>query len=120
MPFVLAHVNVPVSREQETEIKTRMGPAIERISGKNENVRLFGIEANGHLYLRGNGTQKMAYIEASIFGNEDHEGVDAFAAAATDIFRQVLGIPAENIYIRSDDIWAWSVSGMFIDRSQYR
>ena len=120
MPFILAHVNVPVSREQEAEIKTRMGQAIELVPGKNENTLLFGIGENEHLYLRGDGSQKTAYIEASIFGNEDHEGFDAFAAAAADIFRQVLGIPTENVYIRFDDIRAWSVGGSFIDRNRYR
>ena len=120
MPFVIARVNVPVSREQETEIKSRLGKAIELVPGKNENYLLLGIEDNYHFYLRGDGEQKTAYIEASIFGNEDHVGFDAFAAETAAIFHQVLGIPTENIYIKFDDIQMWSVSGMFIDRNRYR
>lgn len=34
MPFIIARVNVPVSKEQETEIKNRMGRAIALVPGK--------------------------------------------------------------------------------------
>ena len=120
MPFVKAKINIPVSREQETEIKSCIGKAIENVPGKNENYLLFGLEENQHLYLRGNGTQKIAYIEVSIFGNEDHIGFDRFGADITAVLYRVLDIPPENIYIKFDDIRAWSVGGQFIDRDQYR
>ena len=119
MPFVIAKVNVPVSKEQELQIKSRIGKAIENIPGKNENYLLFGIEDNFRFYLRGDGSQKIAYITADIFGNEDHAGFDRFGAEMTDAFQQVLGIPAQNIYIKFDDIKAWSVGGQFIDRRMY-
>ena len=120
MPFVIAKVNTPISKAQEAEIKTRLGKAIENIPGKSEDSLLFSIEDNCHLYLRGDGEQKIAYIQAGIFGNEDHMGFGRFGAEATATFREVLGIPFENIYIRFDDITAWSVGGMFIDRAHHR
>ena len=120
MPFVTLRVNVPVRKAQETEIKFQLGKAIELVPGKNENYLLLGIEDNYRFYLRGNGEQKVAYIEASIFGNEDHVGFDAFAAETTAILHQVLGIPPENIYIKFDDIQMWAVNGLFIDHSRYR
>jgi phenylpyruvate tautomerase PptA (4-oxalocrotonate tautomerase family) len=120
MPFIIARVNVPVSKEQETKIKTRMGQAIELVPGKNESYLMLGIEDNYRFYLHGDGTQKAAYIEASIFGNEDHSGFDGFAAVTTEIFQQILGIPPENIYIKFDDIKALSAGGAFIDRNRYR
>ena len=42
MPFVIAKVNVPVSKEQESKIKTRIGKAIENVPGKNENYHVLG------------------------------------------------------------------------------
>ena len=118
MPFIIARVNVPVGKGQETEIKTRMGQAIKLVPGKNESCLMLGIEDSCRFYLRGNRTQKAAYIEAAVFGNEDHVEFDAFAAATTDIFHLALGIPPENIYIRFDDIKAWSAGGAFIDRNR--
>ena len=119
MPFVRAKVNMPVSKAQELEIKTRAGKAIESIPGKSEAYLLLAIEPDLHLYLRGDGEQKIAYIEASIFGNEGHTGFDAFSAGLTGIIHNVLGIPPENIYIHYEDIGAWAVGGMFIDRRQF-
>ena len=119
MPCIIAKVNVPVSKEQETKIKSIVGKAIENVPGKNENYLLFGIEDNYRFYLRGNGEQKAAYIQADIFGNEDHIGFDRFGEGITVAFSNVLGIPPENIYIKFDDIKAWSVCGQFIDRRMY-
>lgn len=119
MPFVRAKVNLPVTKAKELEIKTRAGKAIERIPGKSEAYLLLAIEPEQRLYLRGDGDQKIAYIEASIFGNEDHMGFDAFSAELTGIFHDTLGIPQENIYIHYEDIGAWAVNGMFIDRRQF-
>ena len=120
MPFVTAKVNVPISKEQELEIKSRVGKAIENVPGKDENYLLFGIEDDVHFYLRGDGDQKIAYITADIFGNEDHMGFNRFGAEMTAAFHDVLGIPLGNIYIKFDDIKAWSVGGQFIDRRMYR
>ena len=98
MPFVTAKVNVPVNKEQELKIKSWLGKAIEHVPGKNENCLLFGIEDDYHFYLRGDGEQKIAYIEVDIFGNEDHMGFDLFGVEITAIFHQALGISPENIY----------------------
>ena len=72
------------------------------------------------LWLRGNNEEPIAYIEAAIFGNEAHYGYDAFTAEVTRIFAEILGISPDHIYLKFEDIIAWSVQGMYIDRNQYR
>ena len=119
MPFIISKVNVPVSIEQETEIKTRLGKAIEFVPGKNEEYLLLGFEENYHLWLKGDNKKPIAYIEANIFGNENHFGYKEFTKAVTEIFNDVLNIPPENIYIKYDDIKAWGVSGVYIDRGVF-
>ncbi len=119
MPFVMARVNVPVNRKQEALIKERLGKAIEAIPGKCGDNLLLGMEDGCRFYLRGK-EQKTAYIEVSIFGNEDHRGFDVFARDLTEAFHEVLDIPAGNIFTKFDDITAWSVNGMFIDGDLWR
>ncbi len=119
MPFVMARVNVPVNREQEELIKERLGKAIEAIPGKCRDDLLLGLEEGCRFYLRGK-EQKTAYIEVSIFGNEDHRGFDVFARDLTEAFHEVLDIPAGNIFATFEDITAWSVNGMFIDGDRWR
>ncbi|MBQ9228461.1 MAG: hypothetical protein IJ168_06455 [Eubacterium sp.] len=115
MPFIIARVNVPISQAQEQEIKARLGKAIAFVPGKSEEYLLLGLEDNYRLWLRGDNSEPMAYIEASIFGNEDHCGYEKFTLAVTEIFYEVLHIPPENIYIKYDDIKAWGVRGLYID-----
>lgn len=116
MPFIISRVNVPVSKQQETKIKTQLGKAIELVPGKSEEYLLLGFESDYSLYLRGDNTEPIAYIEASIFGNEGHFGYKDFTGEVTKIFNEVLEIPSKNIYIKFSDITAWGVNGVYIDR----
>ena len=67
-----------------------------------------------------NNDEPIAYIEAAIFGNEAHYGYDAFTAETTNLFANVLNIRPDHIYVKYEDIIAWGVQGMYIDRNQYR
>lgn len=120
MPFITCKVNRPVSREQEVELKTRMGRAIALVPGKSEQYLLLNLEPESRLWLRGDDSQPLAYIDAAIFGNEGHHGYVQFTAEVTRAFGDVLGIPPENIYIKFEDIAAWGVGGQYIDRSYFR
>lgn len=116
MPFVIARVNVSVSREQEREIKTILGRAIELVPGKSEQYLMLGFEGDYHFWLRGEDSRPAAYIEVSIFGNEGHLGYEDFTREITRAFRGVLDIPPENVYIKYDDISVWGVNGFTIER----
>lgn len=120
MPFITAKTSCPISKGQETKIKARMGKVIELVPGKSEESLLLEFEDNCRLWLLGENTEPITYIEAAIFGNELHDGYDAFTAAMTNIFADVLNLTPDRIYIKYEDIPAWEVQGMHIDRNQYR
>lgn len=119
MPFIISKVNVPISREQEIELKTRLGKAIELVPGKSEAYLLLGFEDNCRLWLRGDDSEPIAYIEANIFGNERHLGYDAFTAETTQAFHDVLGIATDHIYIHYTDIPDWGAGGRNFDRNRF-
>ena len=114
MPFIKVKTSCPITNEQEVRIKSLMGKAIELIPGKSEEYLLMGIEDNCRMWLRGDNAP-MVYIEAAIFGNEQHYGYDRLTAGITRIYNEVLDIPPENVYIKYDDISSWGVRGMFIE-----
>ena len=118
MPFIMSKVSMPVSAEQELQLKTRLGRAIELVPGKSENYLMVGFEQNCRIYLRGENVLA-AFIEVSIFGNEDHAGYAELTAEITKIFSTTLGISAKNIYVKFDDIANWGVGGLNIDRIDY-
>lgn len=120
MPFIKCKVSCELTREQEIELKRRIGTAIELVPGKSEAYMLLGFEDNCHLWLRGEQDAPIAYIEAAIFGNERHFGYDAFTAGITNAFAEVLGIQPDRVYIKYEDITAWGVSGQYIDRRMLR
>lgn len=115
MPFVVTRANVPISAEQELELKSRLGSAIARVPGKGEAGLLLGFEGEAHLWLAGDNTP-LAFVEASVFANEGHAGYQAFAADVAAALHDVLGIPADRVYVRFSDIPAWSVGEMLVDR----
>lgn len=119
MPFIISRTNRRISRIQEQQLKIRLGKAIESVPGKSEQYLMLGFEDNCRLWLRGDDSQPMAYIEAAIWGNEAHLGYDKFTAEVTRIFNEVLGIAPECIYIRYSDIPDWGVAGMNFDRNKY-
>lgn len=120
MPFIISRVSKTITPQQETTLKTRLGKAISLVPGKSEDYLLLGFEDNYHLYLRGDNSRPMAYIEVSIFGNEDHAGYDSFTVEVTRVFQDVLDIQPKNIYIRYSDIPAWGCAGMTFDRRKLR
>lgn len=115
MPFVIVRLNQPLTKEDEHELKHRLGQAISLVPGKSEEYLLLSFEDNCRMWLRGRADEPVAYMEAAIFGNLDHRGFDRFAAAATQAFHEVLHIPPHNIYIRFQDIGTWSRAGRLFD-----
>ena len=49
MPFIKAKVSCPISQEQESELKTGIGKAIELVPGKSEEYLLLEFEDNCRL-----------------------------------------------------------------------
>lgn len=116
MPFIFSKVNIPISKEQERELKSQLGKAISLVPGKSEEYLLTGFEDNCRMYLQGDDSEPLAYVEADIFGNEEHLGYDRLTMAITAMFGEVLGIAQNHVYVNYRDIPGWSTSGMYIDR----
>lgn len=116
MPFIMSKVSVSLNSAQEFQLKSRLGKAMEILPGLSEKYLLAGFESNQHFYLRGDNTQPIAFIEVSIFSNENHVGYEEFSAEVMKIFVNILNISPQNVYIKFADIPCWSVVGLFFDR----
>jgi len=116
MPFIKSKVSCPVSAGQERELKARLGKAIERIPGKSEGYLFLEFENGCHIWLHGDSEQPVAYLEAAVYGVDDHAGYAAFAQEAAQAYGEVLGIPPENFFLKFEDISSCSAAGRFFDR----
>jgi len=118
MPFVKAKFSCPVSAEQERMLKSRFGKAIALIPGKSEDYFFLELESGCRIWLHGSDSEPAAYLEAAVYGVDDHAGYPEFAAEAARSCEQVLGIPLRNVFVKFEDISSCDVGGHFFDHTK--
>jgi len=112
MPFINSKVNVQILPEQETQLKTKLGKAIELIPGKSENWLMLSFEDDCKLYFKGENSCKIAYVEVKVFGAEDKAAFAKLTVAICDIFNEVLEIAPDKIYVKYEAVTNWGWNGM--------
>ena len=110
MPFIDSKISVKITGEQEKELKTRLGKAIELVPGKNENWLMTGFEDGYHLYFKGDNSRPTAFVEVKIFGREDKQAFDRLTGEICTIFKEVLGIEPADVYVKYEAVanWGWN------------
>ena len=111
MPFIDSKVSVKISKEQETQLKERLGQAISLIPGKSENWLMAGFEDEYHLYFRGQDDEPMAFFEVMLCGGTDKGAIQKMTAEITKIFGEVLGIAPDHMYIKYSATMDWGWNG---------
>ncbi|MCR4611833.1 MAG: hypothetical protein K5644_08045 [Lachnospiraceae bacterium] len=110
MPFISTKTNVSVPKDKEKELKERLGEAIAIIPGKSENWLMLAIEGDVPMYFQGDDSKPVAFIEVKIFGNASSDVYKNMTKELTNIYGDILGVPADRMYIRyfgSAD-WGWN------------
>ena len=112
MPFINAKISKTITKDEEKELKTKLGQAISILPGKSEHWLMTGFQDGYHLYFRGEDSEPAAFIEVAIFGGSDRDAFDRLTAEITKIFTGVLGIAADHIYIKyaTTSDWGWNGS----------
>ena len=88
MPFFKAKINFSLDAEQEINLKTELGKAVQNNFGYSAEYLLAIFEENQKIYLRDEKTEKIAYIEVEVFGNKFHAGYKNFSHVVTIIFKK--------------------------------
>ncbi len=110
MPFINSKVNVTLSEEEKTALKTRLGQAISLIPGKSENWLMVGFEDNCSLYFKGKNDTKMAFVEVKLFGHASEHDYGQLTAEICNIHQEVLSIAQDKIYVKYEEVdhWGWN------------
>ncbi len=110
MPFINSKVNVALSEEEKDILKDKFGQAISLIPGKSESWLMVGFEDNYSLYFKGKNNTKIAFIEVKIFGRASDRDLDHLTAEISRIYKEVLGISQDKIYIKYEEAehWGWN------------
>lgn len=119
MPFITSKISKKITKEEELELKKGLGKAIESVPGKNESVLFTLFEDDVHMYLKGDNSEPLAFVQVAIFGTENHLGYPQLTEQIYELFQRVIGIKPQNMYIDYEDISSWGVQGQFVDRRQF-
>lgn len=109
MPFINTKTNVPISKEKEIAVKTRLGQAIALLPGKSENWLMVGFEPETPLYFRGSDSENIAFVDVSVYGRLSKPACDKLTAAITEILREELDI--HQIYVKYGEVEIWGFNG---------
>lgn len=109
MPFINTKYSAEITSQQEQTIKTELGKAVSLI-GKSEGWLMLGFEQNCSLYFRGEKSEKIAFVEVSLFGGASDSAYDKLTGEICRIYGEVLGVPADKIYVKysATDNWGWN------------
>ena len=109
MPFINTKYSASITAEQETALKTEFGRAISLL-GKSETWLMLGFEQNCSLYFQGEKSEKIAYAEVSLLGDAGDSAYRGFTAELCRIYNEVLGVPADKVYVKYSptSYWGWN------------
>lgn len=109
MPFVNSKVSVKLTEEQKETIKAKLGQGMEFL-GKSESWLMVGFEDEYCLYFKGQKSPKLAMVQVSLFGKASESAYEKFTAMVCEVYEEVLGIPANQIYVKYEEVnhWGWN------------
>ncbi len=108
MPFIKTNTNLAVSKEQQEELKSRLGEAVSLL-GKSESWLMLDFNYSNNMYFKGQ-NMPMAFVDVSVFGQSSDEQCEAMTREICKIFNDVLGLEAERIYVKysGTNQWGWN------------
>lgn len=109
MPFINTKTNVEITKQAETNIKTRLGQAVAAL-GKSESYLMVAFEDKQRLYFKGQDTPA-AFVEVRLFGKASRSGYDKMTRQVTDIISQETGVSAGRIYVQYEEVPNWGMAG---------
>ncbi|MCQ2485124.1 MAG: phenylpyruvate tautomerase MIF-related protein [Clostridia bacterium] len=110
MPMISTKTTSAITKEQELQLKSRLGEAIAILPGKSEQWLMTSFEDNCRMYFRGDNSEPLAFIEVQVFGKINPSAADRLTAEICNIFGSVLGISSSNIYVKYEEVamWGWN------------
>ncbi len=111
MPYIETKTNLNITKQQENELKTAFGKAIELIPGKSERWLMLSFSDNERMWLAGDDAPA-AMLEVEIFGSASDSAYDALTAELTSTVSNILGISGSRVYVKYEEIahWGWNGS----------
>lgn len=109
MPYIDSKITVKLNEENRKALSKKLGEAIS-ILNKPESYLMLGFDDEYSLYFSGKEMVAGAYISVSLFGEVNPKACEKFTAELCKIYYDILGIPADKIYVTYHGVkdWGWN------------
>ena len=111
MPYIELKTNVSVSADATADLQQMLGREIELIPGKTEKWLMTAVEGEVAMSMAGS-TEPCAFLAVSIFGAASPEAYDALTASLCEKVSATLGVPADRVYVKYEEVSTWGWNGM--------
>lgn len=112
MPYIDSSVSCKLTTEQKEKIKSKLGKAIELLSGKSEKFLFIRLRDCETLYFEGKELENGAVVEIKMIGTKNRSEKDALTNRLCKIYSKYLSINPKNIYIifteAKSENWGWN------------
>ncbi len=111
MPYIEFKTNISVEKEKTEKLLKAFGEKISLIPGKSETWLMDSVQDNVPMMFSGK-DDPCAIIKISIFGAAPAQSYEKLTDSICQTVHDMLGIPADRVYIRYDEIkyWGWNNS----------
>ena len=110
MPCIQLTLSQPLTDQNKSNIKARLGKAITAIPGKSEAWLMVVFHDKASIFFKGNQNADSAFVDVEIYGQENARAFNALTADICDILDDELSLPADRIYVKygTTNHWGWN------------
>ena len=110
MPYINTKLSVPLTKDAEQKLKTKLGEAIALFPGKTEKWLMLSFEGDARMAFHGDMDTPMAFVTVSLVGKAPAEAYDALTVRLCEIMENTLGIAPDMVYIKYEEVdhWGWN------------
>ena len=111
MPYIDTLTTVKITPEQEAELISAFGKAIELIEGKTEDWLMLNFKGESRMAFRGTTSPDIAMVDVFILGKAKDSEYDKLTEKLCEIVNTVLGVPRNRIYVKYAEYERWGYNG---------
>ena len=110
MPFINTKTTATISKEAETELKTKFGKAITCL-GKGEQWLMLNFEDNCRMWFKGKSDEELVFVDIALFGKASDSQYDNMTETVCNIISETLGVRSDCIYVKYEEVSHWGYNG---------
>lgn len=110
MPYIEIKTNTAIPKDTEGSIKSKIaGVLTSAFPSKTENWLMLDFTENSRMYFGGKDAP-CAMVQIALFGKGTAAGFDKMTDGVCTLLEAELGIPADRIYVKYEEVshWGWN------------